>query len=243
MRTMSALVSAIAVFSLVMEVHAQCPSCAAKTTATSTCPAGGCSETGCASGCCGAVAVATTKACPVTAAMEKLPKLTYAVGEKTVCCPKEAAALAKAANSQIRYCVAEKKFDSEADAQKALVEATETFVAAVAQPYKCPKSGQLTLAGQAQSCEKTAAKNAELMQAAMAKVAMTYVVGDKSCNCPVEAKQVAKDSGKEVLFVVGQEKTSCEQTARLNLARAKYKAAIEALVKAQSAPANQTAGA
>jgi hypothetical protein len=36
------------------------------------------------------------------------------------------------------------------------------------------------------------------------------------------------------LFVVGEEKTACNVTARLNLARAKYKAAVVALMKADS---------
>ena len=35
----------------------------------------------------------------------------------------------------------------------------------------------------------------------------------------------------------GEEKTRCEKTARLNLARAKYRAAIEAMVEAQAAAA------
>ena len=95
----------------------------------------------------------------------------------------------------------------------------------------------MTLAGQVQSCEKTAAHTAELMQRAVAKVKFTYLVGEKECSCPVEAGKLAKESGKEKLFVVGEEKTCCEKTARLNLARAKYKAAIEALVQAQAAAA------
>ena len=46
-----------------------------------------------------------------------------------------------------------------------------------------------------------------------------------------EAKQAAKDTGKSVLFVVGEEKTDCDVTARLNLARAKYAAAVQALIQ------------
>ena len=76
-----------------------------------------------------------------------------------------------------------------------------------------------------------------MMQQAMAKVKFTYLVGEKECNCPVEAGRLAKESGKEKLFVVGEEKTCCEKTARLSLARAKYKAAIQAIVQAQAAAA------
>jgi hypothetical protein len=64
-------------------------------------------------------------------------------------------------------------------------------------------------------------------------VAMKYVVGEKSCECPVEAKEIAAQSGEKTIYVVNGEKTECEMTARLNLARAKYKAAVEALAKSE----------
>ena len=56
----------------------------------------------------------------------------------------------------------------------------------------------------------------------------------KSAIVPTRATKLAKDSGKEKLFVVGDTKTCCEKTARLNLARAKYKAAVEAMLTAQA---------
>jgi 4-hydroxy-3-methylbut-2-enyl diphosphate reductase IspH len=170
--------------------------------------------------------------------MERLPKITYAVGQKATCCPKEAGKLAKDSGGHIHYCVAGKEFDCEAEAQTALVEATEKFVAAFADPHKCPKSGQVTLAGQPQSCPKTAARTAKRMKEAMAKVNFTYLVGDKQSCCPKEAAKVAKETGEQKVFVVGEEKTCCEKTARLSLARAKYKAAVTAMVQA----ANEKSG-
>ena len=44
----------------------------------------------------------------------------YAVGEKKVCCPKEAAKLAEASKGHIHFCVADREFDSQTDAQMAL---------------------------------------------------------------------------------------------------------------------------
>jgi hypothetical protein len=164
--------------------------------------------------------------------MERLPKLTYAVGEKETCCPKEAAKLATDSGGHVHYCVAGKEYDTESEAQTALVEATEKFVAAFTQPQKCSRSGQVTLGGQAQTCEKTAGQTAKLMNDAMAKVKFTFVVGDKQCSCPIEAAKLAEESGQPKTFVVGEEKTCCEKTARLNLARAKYKAAVKTLVEA-----------
>jgi len=70
----------------------------------------------------------------------------------------------------------------------------------------------------------------------MDAVKVSFVVGDKTCHCPNEAKTLAKASGAKRLFVVGDEKTSCELTSRrLNLARAKYRAAVQALAKQVSA--------
>lgn len=180
--------------------------------------------------------------CPVAAAMGQLPKITYAVGEETACCPKAAAKLLKENGGHIHYVVGEEQFDSEADAHAALVKATEEFVAAFAEPHTCPASGNLVLAGQPQTCEKSAGHLAKLMQDAMGEVQLTYMVGEEECHCPIKAGQLAEQSGEKKQFVVGEEATCCEQTARLNLARAKYKAAVTAMVEAQK-PAEEAAPA
>ncbi len=229
-----ALLTAIAVLATSALVEANCGNCGPKATSAEKTSAGACDAAKCTATTCSATQCDSAKGCPIAAAMERLPKLTYAVGETKIGCPKEAAKVAKESGGHIHYCVADQEFDSEPEAQAALLEATEKFVADFAKPSTCPKSGQLTLAGQAQSCEKTAAHTAELMQGAMDKVKFTYLVGEKECNCPVEAGRISKETGKDKLFVVGEEKTPCEKTARLNLARAKYKAAVEAMLKAQA---------
>ncbi len=58
---------------------------------------------------------------------------------------------------------------------------------------------------------------------------MTYQVGEKTCNCPKQAASLAKQSDAETEYVVGDQKTGCELTARLNLARARYQAAVAAI--------------
>jgi hypothetical protein len=237
MKSMFSFAVAAAVLAFAVDAQANCGNCGSKDASGEKFAAVGCNAKTCTSETCSASRCDAGKGCPIAAAMERLPSLTYAVGEKKTCCPKEAAKLAKESGGHIHFCVAKKEFDSKSDAQMALIEATENFVAAFTKPHTCPKSGQLTLAGQVRSCEKTAAHTADLMKQAMAKVKFTYLVGEKECNCPVEAGKLAKESGKEKLFVVGEEKTHCEKAARLNLARAKYKAAIQAMVKAQAAAA------
>jgi len=204
------------------------------------CPTAGCESCG---SCPATVAALGDTKCPIVLALEQLPKISFAVGNQKTCCPKEAGELAKKSGGKIEYLVADKAFAKESDAKLALVEATEEYVSAFAKPKKCSVSGTITVAGKKLGCEIKAAQTAEIVQTAMAKVKFTYLVGDKKCGCPIEAKAVAKSTGKDTLYVVGDEKTGCSVTARLNLARAKYKAAVEALVQADAIANLQNAGA
>lgn len=183
-------------------------------------------KTACAKGGCGA-------GCPIEAALAKLPQLTYQVGDKACACPVEAKSIAQDKGMEVKYVVAEKVFTDQAKAKLALVEATESFVKGFVTPSKCEVSGKITLAGNELCCEIMADEKAKLASDAMKKIQFTYLVGDKSCDCPLEARALAKETGKPKLFVVAGEKTACQVTARLNLTRAKYKAAVEALTKAE----------
>ena len=207
-----------------------CQTCPSSTTAKATsadgCPAGGCGTA------CGAACGKDCKDCPITAAMNQLPKMTFTVGEEKTCCPTTAAELAKKAGSAIHYCVADKTYEDESAAKLALVEATEKFVADFSEPKVCKDSGTVTIAGKQLCCEQAAAQTQQVVKTAMEKVQLTYLVGEKACSCPIEAKQLATTSGEPTVFVVGEEKTCCDVTARLNLARAKYKAAVIALMQA-----------
>ena len=171
--------------------------------------------------------------CPVSAAMTKLPSLVYKVGDKEVCCSKSAAALAKKAEQPVSFIVGDDTFENEEKAYVALVKSTEKFVENFATPHKCEASGTTTIAGKKCGCSVKAGETAKLVKAAMKKVSLSYKVGEESCHCPTQAAALAKKSGEEKMFVVSGKSTSCEMTARLNLARAKYKAAVEALVAAE----------
>ncbi len=183
-----------------------------------------------------------TGTCPIAKAMDELPKMTYSVGEHSACCPDSAAALAKKHKIPVTYVVGKKKFDKKDTAFVSLVEQTESFVNNFIEPCKCEVSGKTTIAGKTCDCPVEAGKTAELVKAAAKKVQMTYAVGEKTCNCPNEAASLAKSSGKEKVYVVGAQKTCCEHTARLTLAKAKYKAAVEALAASKKAEPATKAG-
>ena len=184
-----------------------------------------CATEACASACSG---------CPIEAAMAKLPTMTYLVGDESTCCSKSAAKLAEKHDMPVKYVVAKKTFEDQGKATLALAETTEKFVKAFATPAKCEESGKFTVAGKELCCEVMAGQRARLAGSAMEKVAMTYLVGEKKCACPNEAAAIAKSSGVDQVYLVAGEKTCCSIDARLKLARAKYRAAVEALAKADA---------
>ena len=171
-------------------------------------------------------------ACPISKAMGELPKMTYKVGEESTCCADKAAALAKEHSHPIHFVVGEKTYEKKETAFASLVDQTESFVNECVTPCKCETSGTTKIAGKACGCSVMAGERTELVKAAVGKVKMSYMVGEKSCNCPHEADSLAKSGEDKKLFVVGEAKTCCELEGRLNLARAKYKAAVEAVTAA-----------
>ncbi len=170
--------------------------------------------------------------CTVTAGMAKLPKLSYMVGTKSLCCEESAKATAAETSAKVKYVVGTEKFESSEKAFASLVTQTEKFVSTFATPSTCSVSGLTTVAGESMTCSVAASEVASKVKKAMDSVAISYKVGDKTCNCPVEAKTLAAAKKAKTLFVVEKEETECEQTARLNLARAKCKAALLAMAPA-----------
>lgn len=179
------------------------------------------------------------EACPVmTAALEKLPRMTYRVGEENTCCSESAAALASQHSLPVHFVVAEKTYEDKQAAYTALVTETESFVNEFVTPSKCEVSGKTSLAGQSCDCPVTSAKYAEQVKAAVNAVSMSYKVGDATCNCPNQAASMATKSDEKVEYVVGDQCTSCELTARMNLAHARYKAAVAAINQAMAPAEN-----
>ena len=168
--------------------------------------------------------------CPVAAGMEKLPKMTYLIGEESTCCSKSAEKLAEESGDDIMFVVAKKKYDNQVDAMTALAEVTEKFVNDFATPSTCQVSGTTSVAGQRLHCSEKAANVAKAIEDAMHEVSLSYKVGDEECHCPTQAATLAKESGEKQLFVVGENTTCCPVDARIKLAHAKYRAALQALL-------------
>ena len=171
--------------------------------------------------------------CAVGKAMEALPKLVYKIGDESTTSPVQAGRIARKTKHKIQFTVQDKVFKEEAVAFAALVDMTEQFVADFAKPRKCEESGSTIVAGKSLCCDVAAGEVAGLVQKAMDNVKVTYMVGKETVCCPDAAKALAKESSEKVIqLVAGQKCGGCSSTTRLNLARAKYKAAIEALLAA-----------
>ena len=204
----------------------------------------------CKSGkCASSTAVATTATqdgektcseCPVAKAMANLPKMTYKVGEEMTCCDKSAAALAEKSEKPIHFVVGEKTFESKDKAYVSLVETTEAFVTKFTTACKCEKSGKTTIAGKSCSCPVDAGKKAELVTNAIKDMKVTYKVGEETTCCDKSASELAKKSGEKMTYVVAGKETCCSLEARLNLAHAKYAAAVKALASAETKAAPAT---
>ena len=171
--------------------------------------------------------------CPIAKAMDSLPKLLYKIGDEMTSSPVEAGRMARKTKHKIEFAVADRVFADESAAFNALVDTTEKFVSDFAQPQKCEVSGKTQVAGKSLCCDEAAAEVARLAKKAMDDVKVTYLVGEESVCCPDAAQALAKKSGEKVIPVVaGQKCGGCGTTTRLNIARAKYRAAMKALFAA-----------
>ena len=170
--------------------------------------------------------------CPVATGLKALPQMHYKVNGKLIDgCIKCATAASKESGKPIMYVVGKKEFEAEGKAKMELLSATEKMVKAFATPHKCEVSQTTTIGGKKCSCPVEAAERTKLVSTAISKVKMNFKVGDQTCDCPVKATELAKTSGHAKEFVVGKTCTACETTAKLELARAQYKAALEAVAK------------
>lgn len=181
--------------------------------------------------------------CPVEKAMDALPKLVYRIGDETTTSPIQAGRISGKKKQKVEFVVGGEVFPNEPAAFAALVDTTEKFVGDFAKPKTCNESGNTIVAGKTLCCDVAAGEVADLVKKAMDEVKVTYLVGKESVCCPDAAKALAKKSGEKVVqLVAGQKCGGCSTTTRLNLARAKYKAAIEALLAADKTASGSGAG-
>lgn len=203
-------------------------------------------------GCCGKSAALTSAhgGCPIAkkanAVLTSLPTMKYRVGEETTGCSQSAAAMAEKTGKKIQYVVGDDVLANEGEAMVKLTSLIEAEVEAM-------QSMQFVAGGECGRCPATAKsiakkagtkvvyrvggvdfdskENAEAalvaIKEAVAKVAMEYKVDGKTFGCSKSAGAKCKETGKKLTYVVGKEETSCQTTAKLNLAKAKVRKIVE----------------
>jgi uncharacterized Zn-binding protein involved in type VI secretion/bacterioferritin-associated ferredoxin len=183
----------------------------------------------------------------VNGVMAALPKVQYKVGDQVMCCSKTAAMIAEKDHKTVQYVVGEETFEKEGDAEAKLASVLEAKLAEMqAVQYavggdcvKCPVTAKslakekkaevaYRVAGidfqDQEKAEKAAGQVTEALQA----VKISYKVDGQSFCCDKMAGMKVKETGKPMLYVVGEEETPCDQHAKLLLAHAKIQAAVVA---------------
>lgn len=167
--------------------------------------------------------------CPVSVALQRLPRMTYAVGSAKTDCSEQAKQLAEQHNAPVHYVVADKEYQCCQSAMAALVDQTERFVNTFVSVRRCPASGTTFACGKSTSCSAEAQQWTATIGQAVDQVKMCYVVDGQQTSCSASAEAQAREKEAPVEYVVGDQQTSCPLSARLELARAKYKSVVQAM--------------
>ncbi len=208
---------------------------------------------GCGKPCCAGAGGATTENPAVKAVLASLPTMKYRVGDKTACCPNGASVMAKTEGKLIEYLVGDEAFSVESEAKAKLAAVYESEIENLtALQYsvggectRCPvtakgmaEKSKGKIAYKVGGVEFTDKEKAEatvkLVTDAAAAVKLSYKVEGKSFCCDKMAGMAAKDSGKPIVYVVGEEEAPDELSAKLMYAQARIRAIVEAASSAQS---------
>jgi len=251
MRKFVLSLAGIAILGLGVSIAVACPKdgdCAGKKAAVAKAGGGG-SEKPCHAGAGGAA----SDNAAVQAVLASLPAVKYRVGDKMAGCPNSASAIAKSEGKPVEYLVGDDVFATEAEAKaklaamfdKEIENLTALQFSVGGDCTRCPmtaksmaEKSKATIAYKVGGVEFSDKEKAEaavkLVSDAAAAVKMSYKVDGKSFCCDKMAGAAAKDSGKPIVYVVGEEEAPDETTAKLLYAQAKIRAIVEAAATAKS---------
>lgn len=181
------------------------------------------------------------------------PTMKYKFGDKATDCPAQAEEWQGKCDATVRYVVSGAEYADKAEAMKAYETALEKYLASMTSVryvvgdncVACPSAAaelakenggtvQYRVASFTLADKERAQKAADAARAASEKVTMTYVVDGKEYTCSKgdgEAKQAREtsDTTRKCEYKVGDKKTCCEVTAKVELATARIIAAYRAL--------------
>ena len=208
---------------------------------------------GCGKPCHDGAGGAPTENPAVQAVLASLPTMKYRVGDQTVCCANGASVMAKTESKPIEYVVGDDVFAAEAEAKAKLAALYESEIENLTalqfsvggESTRCPETAKgmaekskATIAykvGGVEFADKAKAEaTVKLVTDAAAAVKMSYKVDDKPFCCDKMAGMAAKDSGKPIVYIVGEEEASDELAAKLMYAQAKIRAIVQTAASARS---------
>jgi hypothetical protein len=183
-----------------------------------------------------------------------MPVMQYKVGDQTTCCPKAAAEMAKANDAAMRYAVNETEYADKAAALEAYASTLDEYLGTMTtvrfavgeKCVACPTAAAALAKDSGETmkyrvaaftfADKAAAeKAADAARTASEKVVMTMVVDGKETKCDATAKKACNKSadsaaaGKTCEYRVGETKTNCATTAKVELTKARIETAQKAL--------------
>ena len=211
---------------------------------------------GCSRPCSGkAATAASSEGCPVAKKIEALlasmPAMKYRVNGEVTGCSKSAESMAKKADKPIEFLVGEDVLTDRGEATARLTalldKEAETlqslqFVAG-GKCHRCPMtaksvavSTKTALAYRVGGVDFKKKEDAEKALAsvrdALASVRMEYKVDGKTYGCSKSAGAKCKEAGKKMRYVIGEDETGFQTTAKLKLAERKVRKIVETAVSA-----------
>lgn len=196
---------------------------------------------------------ASSEGCPkakrIQAVLAAMPALKYRVNGEVTGCSKSAESMAKKTGKPIEYLVGEDVLTDRGEANARLIALLEKeaetlqsmqFVAG-GKCHRCPvtakdvaKKAGSTVAYRVGGVDFEKKEDAEKALASiresLASVRMEYKVDGKTYGCSKTAGAKCKKNGKKLTYVIGDEETICEKTAKLMLTEAKVRKIVESAV-------------
>lgn len=206
-------------------------------------------------GCCGKKAALTKSddgGCPIgkkiNAMLTSMPSMKYRVGDEVTGCSKSAEAMATKGGT-LQYVVGDENFASKGEAMvklTALIEAevvkmqTVQFVAG-GKCHACPMTAKnIAKANKAKiayrvggvdfESKDTASAVLVSIKKATSDMSLAYKVDGKTYKCSKTAGAKCKASKAKLTYLIGDEETGCETTAKLKNAERKYRKIVETAV-------------
>ncbi len=178
-----------------------------------------------------------------------MPSMKYRIGEDVTCCSKSAATMAEKSGKPIEFLVGDQVLSDRGEAMAKLTSMLDSEAKSMqamalvvdGKTFQCPASAKTAakkadvdlvyrVGGVDFKTKGDAAKAQESIDGAIAEVAIAYKVDGKLYHCDKAAGSKCKESGKKMIYVVGDMETPCHTTAKLKLAETRIHEIVKAAI-------------